>query len=279
MNSRDIILTGIPRSGTTLCCHLLNRLPGVVALHEPMNVEAFGGLSSRSEVLDHVESFFRSSRRSILERKLALSKHSKGRVPDNHFSDERDDSGERRWVDAFETGEIPIQKPLDPGFRLILKHPMAFAALLPEIGERFPVFAVVRNPLAVLHSWNDVPLPVTQGRVPAAERLDQELRRRLDDEPDVLERQTILLQWMFDRFEAVEAQGAILRYEDLIASLGAAVERIAPGSSPHPDFALKSRNRLMHGGVQLNDAYLRAVERLHGLVWRVYSDPMDGMVG
>ena len=33
----DIILTGIARSGTTLSCSLLNKLPQCVALHEPMN--------------------------------------------------------------------------------------------------------------------------------------------------------------------------------------------------------------------------------------------------
>ena len=37
---RDILLTGIPRSGTTLCCSLLNRLPDVLALVEPLDMSA-----------------------------------------------------------------------------------------------------------------------------------------------------------------------------------------------------------------------------------------------
>ncbi len=36
MQHNNIILTGIPRSGTTLICYLLNKIPNTVALHEPM---------------------------------------------------------------------------------------------------------------------------------------------------------------------------------------------------------------------------------------------------
>lgn len=41
----DIILTGIARSGTTLSCSLLNKLPQCVALHEPMNPDDLVGLA------------------------------------------------------------------------------------------------------------------------------------------------------------------------------------------------------------------------------------------
>ena len=33
-NRANIVLTGLPRSGTTLACRLLNLLPDTVALHE-----------------------------------------------------------------------------------------------------------------------------------------------------------------------------------------------------------------------------------------------------
>lgn len=41
MNDNDIILTGVPRSGTTLACLLLSKLPDVVALNEPMRTARF----------------------------------------------------------------------------------------------------------------------------------------------------------------------------------------------------------------------------------------------
>jgi hypothetical protein len=33
----NVVLTGLPRSGTTLVCRLLNKLPDTVALHEPLS--------------------------------------------------------------------------------------------------------------------------------------------------------------------------------------------------------------------------------------------------
>ena len=35
MRARDVLLTGLPRVGTTLACHLLNTLPDAVGLDEP----------------------------------------------------------------------------------------------------------------------------------------------------------------------------------------------------------------------------------------------------
>ena len=38
MSGRQLALTGVPRSGTTLCCRLLGMARGTVALFEPMDV-------------------------------------------------------------------------------------------------------------------------------------------------------------------------------------------------------------------------------------------------
>jgi len=37
-NPRNVLITGTPRSGTTLICSLVNKLPDTVAVHEPTNV-------------------------------------------------------------------------------------------------------------------------------------------------------------------------------------------------------------------------------------------------
>jgi hypothetical protein len=38
---QTVLITGTPRSGTTLVCHLLNQLPDTVALNEPMQPRHF----------------------------------------------------------------------------------------------------------------------------------------------------------------------------------------------------------------------------------------------
>jgi hypothetical protein len=63
-----------------------------------------------------------------------------------------------------------------------------FTALLPALLRRFPTFAVVRNTLSVLTSWNSVDIPARQGRVPKAELYDPDLVRRMTVIEDRLER-------------------------------------------------------------------------------------------
>ena len=68
---RNVALTGLPRSGTTLTCHLLNKLPNSVALHEPMSPSAMAGLSAEAAV-DQIEQFFDAQRKMVLEEGRAL---------------------------------------------------------------------------------------------------------------------------------------------------------------------------------------------------------------
>lgn len=53
-NRANVVLTGLPRSGTTLACRLLNLLPDTVALHEPIAPGRFAGLADEQALLDAV---------------------------------------------------------------------------------------------------------------------------------------------------------------------------------------------------------------------------------
>ena len=92
-----------------------------------------------------------------------------------------------------EWGEIAIVKSLSARFTLLIKHNALFAALLPWLPPSFSCVALVRNPLAVLASWQTVDLPVHQGRIPAGEQFDHHLHRTLEREPGVLQRQIVIL--------------------------------------------------------------------------------------
>jgi hypothetical protein len=61
---RNIVLTGLGRSGTTLTCHLLNKLPDTVALAEPIAPGKFEDLMPDTEaVCDGIGRFYRRMRR------------------------------------------------------------------------------------------------------------------------------------------------------------------------------------------------------------------------
>lgn len=217
MSVRDIALTGVPRGGTTLACHLLHACTDTVALFEPMDVTA---LDTRpGQALDQIEAFYAETRRGLQASGTAPSMHRDGAVPDNPF-------GERDWLGRRQSlvdhGQIHLGRPTD-GFNLVVKHNAAFSALLPGLATRFDTFAIVRNPLAVLASWNTVDLPVGQGRLPAGERLDAGLRQQLERTPGLLERQLIVLRWFFERFLLHLPAARVLRYEDIVTSGGDAL--------------------------------------------------------
>ena len=219
MNGRDLALTGVPRSGTTLCCHLLGRARGTVALFEPMEVQRLP--RDRGAAMAAIEAFFADSRASLAADGSAWSQQVDGRVPDNPFASHRGSDGQRRREAV--RGRIRLDPPPPPGFALAIKHNAAFTALLPELASRMEVCAIVRNPLAVLASWHSVDLPVSRGRLPAGEHFDPDLARRLDAEPDRVSRQLLILDWLFDRYARHLPPSRVLAYETVVATGGVAL--------------------------------------------------------
>ncbi|PKM01259.1 MAG: hypothetical protein CVV17_07785 [Gammaproteobacteria bacterium HGW-Gammaproteobacteria-7] len=163
-----------------------------------------------------------------------------------------------------------LDQPPAPGFTLVIKHNAAFTALLPWLTSYWPVpvLALVRQPLAVLASWQTVPVPVADGRVPAGERLDPALADALTTEPDRLHRQLIILDWCFRRYVALPAS-AVLRYEDIIATDGQALYRAAGVVGPHHALNPRNANPLYR---ELDLESLAEALRAHDGAWRRWYD-------
>lgn len=234
----DLVITGIPRSGTTLVCALLNELPDTVALLEPILMAPI--VAARpAERAGLVEAFFDEQRRSLLAGGTALTKHLGGEVPDNPFEQRADgDASRRRPVLVRE--HLRFDKPLTPDLTLCVKHPAGFVAMLPDLMSVFECVAVVRNPLSVLGSWNSVDVGVARGRVPVAERLDPTLAAELDAQVDTGARQVHLIGWLFERLRALPRE-RVLRYEDVVTTGGRALSVVVPAAATL-DRELSSRN-------------------------------------
>lgn len=224
----DIILTGIARSGTTLACSLLNKLPQSVALHEPMHHAPLAELSYPEGYLDGISAFFAAQRKSLLECGTAVSKGRDGQVPDNPFGSIRMESGLRQSLCRNQV--IRFEKPLHAGFRLVVKHPNFFTATLDALRTRYPCYAIVRNPLGVLLSWYSVKANVNQGRIQAGEAFDADLKAALAAEPDRLARQLIILRWCYSRYATLLPRDHVIRYEEMVASGGRALKVIDPAA-------------------------------------------------
>lgn len=262
---RNIVLTGPGRSGTTLACHLLNKLPDTLALAEPITPGKFEHLLPDVEAIcDGIERFYRRMRRSAITRGTAVSKHVGGLVPDNTKAD----AGSARR-NVTERGEIAVGKDLGPGFYLAVKQPALFTALLPVLVKRFSCYAVVRNPLAKLASASTIAGRV-RPKLPAGPRYDPALASRLEAEDDPLSRHLTVLDHYFDRYAEYLPPENVVRYEDMVASGGGALGVIVP-SARTLDEPLLSRNL---NPLYDRDDMLRIGERLlasEGAYWRFYS--------
>ena len=170
-------------------------------------------------------------------------------------------------------GEIEVRKPLSAQFTLLIKHNALFAALLPRLVESFACLALVRNPVAVLASWQTVKLPVQEGHIPAGEQFDRALYRVVEGEPDVLRRQIAVLNWFFAGYRACLEPEAIIRYEDLVSSGGLALFRLV-GRGGAPPSRLENRNgNLMYRGTA-PDVLLEALLK-EGGAWSEFYAAAD----
>lgn len=221
-----MLFTGIPRSGTTLACFITNQCENAIALHEPMKPSDYFGLT-HIQAKSEVDRFLLSMRTSAFEKGIVVSKHTDGKVPDNDVhsisifkSLFRKKNRNTRRQSQTDKGEIKISKNLTSDFLLAVKHPPFFTTILDELVKDFSCFAFIRNPLSVLLSWSSLPFPVSKGRSPSAEGFDPTLKVQLDNEPNLIQRQIILIDWFFGQYLKYLDQNRVIKYEEVIQSNG-----------------------------------------------------------
>jgi hypothetical protein len=215
-----ILLGGIPRSGTTLLCALLNKLPNAIALAEPMD---FGQVSSKEQLFKFISTFQEEARDKALKEGVFLTKTRSGVLVDNTVS-ASPASSQLRNGDAVKS-YIPVGKNLSKDFNLFIKHPTLFTLFAEELSKSFSVYASIRHPLAVLASWQTVAFAVYEGRQAIVERFDASRAKRIARLPDRIDRQVEILSWMFGVCERLGHQ-RILRYEDVTSDPEGQLARI-----------------------------------------------------
>lgn len=219
----DIVLTGVPRGGTTLACRLLGECQDTVALPEPIAPDTLP--QDRAGALQAVVDFFADARAGLRRDGTAPARTVDGRIGDNFF--DAPVAGQLRRPLA-QAATVRLAQPLPKRFHLVVKHNALFAALLPELAACMRTLAIVRHPLAVLASWQTVDLPVAHGRLPVGERLDPALARSLAAAGDeILARQLCILDWFFARYLQALPRTSVLRYEDIIHDGGARLRAAA----------------------------------------------------
>lgn len=216
--AHDFIITGIPRSGTSLLCYLLNSCPNTIALNEPTNhiLHQVQDILDREEIIAALRMFFISSRENLLCHRAAVSKNYQGIIPDNLYSHKCNKNRERRQL-PITIDFVQFNKHLSENFTLCIKDTLVFTALLPELSQVMPCFALIRNPLAILASWHDIDIPLGKEYFGTYAELDTSLIHLLNQANTVLKRQLIILSWFYKQYLQHLSPEQIIRYEDLVS--------------------------------------------------------------
>jgi hypothetical protein len=262
-SGKDILLTGIPRSGTTLACSLLCNFSQTIALNEPLDGSQF---ENPVDAVENIKKNFQNFRTTLLSVGTALARTKDGKITDNAYSQ----NSERRER-IVERSKITFKNPLKDDFTLIMKQCAEFTLLLPELANSFMVYAMIRNPLAVMSSWVSVNIPVSRGKVAKSAKLNPDFHNALNDQGEnLLKRQLYILSWYFGQYKSFD-KSRIFRYEELIESPEKILNTLSKGELLEPIRKLSNKNT---SELYNKDQALRIGEALlnsEGNYWSFYS--------
>jgi hypothetical protein len=234
------LITGIPRSGTTLCCKLLNEKEDIVALHEPIEPSSLFQSTNPQQAVEAIAEQIANLDQAITHG-LPFVHGDKGGLDISNPVGENLKGGIRQ-VEA-KRGQIQLKARDANSYQLVVKQNALFTALIDTLSQRYPMVCIVRNPVDVLASWLSVDLPVNRGRIPAGEHFDSSLKQALDVTKNSLSRQLYIYQWFVDKFR--QSGLPIIRYEDVLVSGGVVLDH-ALGLTPIERDSLAAKERTFH---------------------------------
>ncbi|MFO0389304.1 MAG: sulfotransferase [Alphaproteobacteria bacterium] len=211
---RNVILTGIPRAGTTLAGALIDDMPDTVCLNEPGWHNAKTANTAEG-FAQWVAGDFERLRMCLLHGEpIPDRRGASGEAVTNYYAVD----ASKHMVNTFEIAPF-TRAGLTNNFTLAIKHNGPYLAVLPQLVDmqRFTIIAIVRHPLEVLASWRRLSLPISRGQMPNATPFWSEMAEIVATEHDLLVRQVKMYDEMCRRIIALKDYIHILPYEKLVS--------------------------------------------------------------
>lgn len=210
---RDVIVTGIPRSGTTLTAALIDRLPNTVCLNEPgwqVARAAHDGPGFARFIRDD----FVTLRARLLKGDPVPDRRSpEGTAVTNYYAT----GTNGKMQEKFQI--VPFTRAgLTSDFTLAIKHNGPYLAVLDELVKLadFRILAVVRHPVEVIYSWRSLDIPISRGELPNAVPFWKELADIVKAPMDLLEKQVRIYDLMWQRIHSYRDKVQILPYASIV---------------------------------------------------------------
>lgn len=240
--AKNIIVTGIPRSGTTLVCALLNGLENTICLREPdAHVQWLRQVPSAKKYAAMIQDDFHCIREGIESGKPVFDRSTKNGEPLTNYFPQRETVNERRSV-SFEMRAVDTAH-LAKGFTLATKHNVEYTSVLPTLieSQQFSFLCPIRNPISTILSWNTLQTPVSTGTIPMAQYFWPEVNQALKNIDATLHRQVVVYDMFCKRFYELSDHINIIYYEDLLKDTGVLSGIV--GRKVKTQIEMKSRNK------------------------------------
>ncbi|MDC7784324.1 sulfotransferase [Rhodoplanes sp. TEM] len=223
---RDLLVTGVPRSGTTLAAALIDSCANAVCLSEPDHQVRLSQESGTADAFaERLRDDLRDIRTTLRSGGTVLDRRAADGGPvTNYFSTARTD-GTRR-TDYTLVARAARDLPED--FLLAVKHNALFTAALPELSRHSgaAIVAIVRDPVATILSWRSLDLPVSGGRLPAAERFWPAIRIISETDVPLIDKHVLIIEAFCRRYADLVPAVAVLHYESLTADPDGVLARL-----------------------------------------------------
>lgn len=224
------LITGIPRSGTTLAAAIVDQFDGAFCLSEP---DEHVSISLK---VDTNIGFVRALVHAMEESHSALARGdtvSTRRAADGASITNYFEPGATHRKVVART--LCVGKAgLPPDFRLCAKHNALYTAVLPELvaSQAFEIVAIIRDPLSVIGSWRSLSLPISFGRLPAGERFWRELREITQSNEPLLHKQGLIYELFCRRYLDLRDDINVIRYADVLADPAILPRRLGIHTTP-----------------------------------------------
>lgn len=212
---KNYLITGLPRSGTTLLTSLLSKNIDAVTFSEPEWLKEVRKKSNNCmEFAQEFANRISSLRNDIRTGKsvyIKASRFNQG-LPQNYYHrNEKNDI----IVDKDESPVIFPKEYADMPF--IIKANAQFTACLDELVKHkdYKIICVVRDPIATIMSWRSLDIPVSRGNMKIAETYHSNFDSETKSD-NLLKKQVLILDWFFKQFNCYRNEINLVKYESMV---------------------------------------------------------------
>ena len=268
---KNHIITGIPRSGTSLLSSLIAEHSRAIVFSEPDWLKDLRKDNGNCDALVNALEIRLYKLREQIRKGEPISLKIDpftNKLVRNYYQRKATGSvkavkNETDVVFPAEFAEAPFYVKANAQFTACLKY-------LSKMRSLGGICCVIRNPVSCLLSWRSLSLPVSSGNLKIAETYSGSYREMLCPTTSLLHKQVLILDWFFKQYHEYESKRSItiVRYEDLIKSPTEILCR-ATGEAIKAEVELSSKNNSKHYPLEEKEKITAYLEKF-GVFYRHY---------